>query len=169
MKPLALTCQRLDQILLTVVGMVLGASCCLVCALLQSIDTVSRLRYILSSCQRVCDVVKPFGGCRIFIQHSYDRYWMGRSTWGDVIRNWYVRNGSVRLEQIFMLINSRTLARLVWFHIPLRLQASKEGVTKEDAERVLEEKKVFIDLIEGLDRLIWLRFALTHPSVSHLL
>lgn len=47
--------------------------------------------------------------------------------------------------------NSRTLARLVWFHIPLRVQASKEGVTKEEAERVLEEKKVFLDLIEGFD------------------
>jgi len=49
------------------------------------------------------------------------------------------------------LYNSRTLARLVWFHVPLRLQASKEGVTRTDAERVLEEKKVFLDLIEGFE------------------
>jgi len=51
-------------------------------------------------------------------------------------------------------MKSRTLARLAWFHIPLRLQASKDGVTREDAERVLEEKKVFIDLIEGYECLI---------------
>jgi hypothetical protein len=76
---------------------------------------------------------------------------MGRSAWGDVIRNWCVKHGSVQLEWILTLINSRTLARLVWFHVPLRLQASKEGVTKEDAERVLEEKKVFIDLLEGFE------------------
>jgi hypothetical protein len=74
---------------------------------------------------------------------------MGRSTWGDVVRNWYV--SYFRLEQILTFTNSRTLARLSWFHIPLRLQVSKEGVTKEDAERILEEKKVFIDLIEGCE------------------
>ena len=46
------------------------------------------------------------------------------------------------------------------------MQASKEGVTKEEAERVLEEKKVFLDLIEGFDNLLWLSFVLTHPLGS---
>lgn len=63
-------------------------------------------------------------------------------------------------------MNSRTLARLAWFHIPLRQQASKDGVTKEEAERVLEEKKVFIDLITGFECLIWRYFILTQPLVS---
>lgn len=93
---------------------------------------------------------------------------MGRSSWGDVIRNWYVRYGTVRLVEIFTLINSRTLARLVWFHVPLRFQASKAGVTKEDAERILEEKKIFLDLIEGFEALIWFSFVLTHPLDSPL-
>ena len=69
---------------------------------------------------------------------------------------------------IYGVMNSRTLARLVWFHIPLRLQASKDGVTKEEAERVLEEKRVFIDLIAGFECLIWPSFVLTHPLVSPL-
>jgi len=43
------------------------------------------------------------------------------------------------------------------------MQASKEGVTKEEAERVLEEKKVFLDLIEGFDGFVWLSFILTYP------
>ena len=46
------------------------------------------------------------------------------------------------------------------------MQASKEGVTKEEAERVLEEKKVFLDIIEGFDGLLWLSFVLTHPLGS---
>ncbi len=46
------------------------------------------------------------------------------------------------------------------------MQASKEGVTKEEAERVLEEKKVFIDLIEGFDSSIWRSFVLTYPLGS---
>ena len=54
----------------------------------------------------------------------------------------------------------------MWFHVPLRMQASKEGVTKEEAERVLEEKKVFLDIIEGFDGLLWLSFVLTHPLGS---
>lgn len=45
--------------------------------------------------------------------------------------------------------NLRTLSRLVWFHVPARLTTSKDGVTAEDVERVLEEKKVALDLIEG--------------------
>ncbi|KAJ3730987.1 UPF0187-domain-containing protein [Lentinula guzmanii] len=34
---------------------------------------------------------------------GYDRYWLGRSVWGDLIRN------------------TRTMGRLVWYHVPPRL------------------------------------------------
>jgi len=46
------------------------------------------------------------------------------------------------------------------------MQPSKDGVTKEEAERVLEEKKVFLDLIEGFEGLPWLNFVLTPPLDS---
>lgn len=74
--------------------MVLGASCYVVCAQPWSTDSVSRLRYILSSCQRVCGE-ELVGDGRILISYSYDRYWMGRSTWADVVRNWFVDYGIV--------------------------------------------------------------------------
>ncbi len=73
--------------------MVLGTPCYVIRAQPRSIDSVSRLRYLLSSCQRVCGE-KLVGGCRILISYSYDRYWMGRSTWADVVRNWSVECGT---------------------------------------------------------------------------
>ncbi|KZT52744.1 UPF0187-domain-containing protein [Calocera cornea HHB12733] len=65
---------------------------------------------------------------------GYDRYWMGRTAWSDIIRN------------------SRTISRLIWYHVPPRLSAPKGGDTripKEEAEQVLEEKRIALELVQG--------------------
>ena len=76
----------------------------------------------------------------------YDRYWQGRTSWSDIIRS------------------SRTFARLVWYHVPLRMgpQASqkeeREKGKERDEERAREvrrlmaEKKMALELIEGYVR-----------------
>lgn len=69
---------------------------------------------------------------------GYDRYWMGRTGWSDVIRN------------------IRTLGRLIWFHVPPRLTNTRENVPIQDIERALEEKKIALDLLEAF------AFALKH-------
>ncbi|PVF97039.1 UPF0187-domain-containing protein [Serendipita vermifera] len=69
---------------------------------------------------------------------GYDRYWMGRTAWSDVIRN------------------TRTLARLIWYHVPARLTPNRQNVPLEEVERALEEKKIALDLLEGF------AFALKH-------
>lgn len=81
----------------------------------------------------------------------YDRYWQGRSSWSDVIRT------------------SRTLGRLVWFHIPLRYSLPNAGDVHEhvnadegsrskqremnarekEVHRLMAEKRMALDLIEG--------------------
>ncbi|THU84170.1 UPF0187-domain-containing protein [Dendrothele bispora CBS 962.96] len=70
---------------------------------------------------------------------GYDRYWMGRTTWSDVIRN------------------SRTIGRLVWFHVPPRLtpktkeEEASGQMMRSTAElvKVMAEKRMALDLIEG--------------------
>ncbi|KAJ7455462.1 Bestrophin, RFP-TM, chloride channel-domain-containing protein [Mycena latifolia] len=68
---------------------------------------------------------------------GYDRYWMGRTIWADVIRN------------------ARTTARLIWFHVPLRLspRAPDEAIgvrrTPHEMLKVMAEKSLALDLIEG--------------------
>ncbi|CAG7854805.1 SubName: Full=Uncharacterized protein {ECO:0000313/EMBL:CCA68691.1} [Serendipita indica DSM 11827] len=69
---------------------------------------------------------------------GYDRYWMGRVAWSDVIRN------------------TRTLGRLIWYHCPTRLTPNRENVPLKDIERALEEKKLALDLLEAF------AFALKH-------
>lgn len=84
----------------------------------------------------------------------YDRYWQGRTAWSDVIRT------------------SRTFTRLVWFHVPLSLSPPVSNDTAKDKEnahgdgdeqhlreeekarerevrRVMTEKRMALDLIEG--------------------
>jgi putative membrane protein len=76
----------------------------------------------------------------------YDRYWTGRTAWPDVIRT------------------SRTLSRLIWFHVPLRLVPETKDVKKdeddkkaqaesnktaENAKRVMIEKRMTLDLVEA--------------------
>ncbi|KAI0027137.1 Bestrophin, RFP-TM, chloride channel-domain-containing protein [Vararia minispora EC-137] len=65
---------------------------------------------------------------------GYDRYWMGRTAWSDVIRN------------------IRTLSRLIWFHVPLRLapKSSPDAPLDESEIRdVMKEKRLAVDLIEA--------------------
>ncbi|KAJ7265651.1 Bestrophin, RFP-TM, chloride channel-domain-containing protein [Mycena rebaudengoi] len=68
---------------------------------------------------------------------SYDRYWTGRTAWSDVVRN------------------TRTLGRMIWYHIPLRLSSRLHeepiGARRSEAEmkRVMHEKKMALDLVEG--------------------
>ncbi|EJD54807.1 hypothetical protein AURDEDRAFT_156587 [Auricularia subglabra TFB-10046 SS5] len=63
---------------------------------------------------------------------GYDRYWMGRSAWGDLMRN------------------ARTLARLIWFHIPARLGgAATDAVPEHEVRQVMREKRMAIKMIEG--------------------
>lgn len=69
----------------------------------------------------------------------YDRYWMGRTCWSDVIRN------------------SRTLGRLIWFHVPPRVSAKTAEETASgkidrsstELIKVMAEKRMALDLIEG--------------------
>ncbi|KAJ6496406.1 UPF0187-domain-containing protein [Mycena sanguinolenta] len=63
---------------------------------------------------------------------GYDRYWMGRTAWTDVIRN------------------SRTMGRLIWYHVPPRLTpgANPNRSTQEMA-KVMAEKSMALDLIEA--------------------
>ncbi|KAF8971759.1 Bestrophin, RFP-TM, chloride channel-domain-containing protein [Flammula alnicola] len=70
---------------------------------------------------------------------GYDRYWMGRTGWSDVIRN------------------ARTLGRLFWFHVPPRLTAkTPEEIetgrvqrSTQELNKVMAEKRMALDLIEG--------------------
>ncbi|KAJ3777473.1 UPF0187-domain-containing protein [Lentinula raphanica] len=70
---------------------------------------------------------------------GYDRYWLGRSVWSDLIRN------------------TRTMGRLVWYHVPPRLTPKTDEEIKsgqlnrshEELVKVMAEKRLALDLIEG--------------------
>ncbi|KAK7462804.1 hypothetical protein VKT23_007385 [Stygiomarasmius scandens] len=70
---------------------------------------------------------------------GYDRYYMGRTSWGDIIKN------------------ARILGTLIWFHVPPcltpRTPEEKEHGTwkrpKDELRKVMREKKVALKLIEG--------------------
>ncbi|EIN06373.1 UPF0187-domain-containing protein [Punctularia strigosozonata HHB-11173 SS5] len=70
---------------------------------------------------------------------GYDRYWTGRTYWSDLMRN------------------SRTLGRLIWFHVPPILTPKTQeendlGVLKRsphEMHEVMVEKRLALDLIEG--------------------
>ncbi|KAF8630547.1 hypothetical protein AX15_002849 [Amanita polypyramis BW_CC] len=70
---------------------------------------------------------------------GYDRYWMGKTGWEDVIKN------------------SRTLGRLIWFHVPLRLspKTAEEIETRrvqrseKELNTAMAEKYMALDLTEG--------------------
>ncbi|KAF7301067.1 hypothetical protein MIND_00670600 [Mycena indigotica] len=62
---------------------------------------------------------------------GYDRYWMGRSAWSDVIRN------------------SRTMGRLIWYHIPPRLTPGPGERSAHEYAKVMAEKRMALDLIEA--------------------
>ncbi|KAF5392984.1 hypothetical protein D9757_001166 [Collybiopsis confluens] len=68
---------------------------------------------------------------------GYDRYWQGRTAWSDLIQH------------------SRTLGRLVWFHVPPRLtprtaEEISTGImnrTNSELMKVMAEKRMALDLI----------------------
>ncbi|KAJ7756566.1 hypothetical protein B0H16DRAFT_1689818 [Mycena metata] len=67
---------------------------------------------------------------------GYDRYWMGRTAWTDVIRN------------------ARTMGRLIWYHVPLRLTPAAPGTgtdprTPHELGKVMAEKRMALDLVEA--------------------
>jgi len=70
---------------------------------------------------------------------GYDRYWMGRTYWSDVIRN------------------SRTIGRLIWFHVPPRLTPKTAKETEsaqvlrptQELVKVMAEKRMALDLVLG--------------------
>lgn len=70
---------------------------------------------------------------------GYERYWLGRGYWSDIVRN------------------SRTLGRLIWFHIPARLspktpeevQLGTSQRTVKEMTKVMAEKTMALDLIYG--------------------
>ncbi|KAJ3825988.1 Bestrophin, RFP-TM, chloride channel-domain-containing protein [Lentinula raphanica] len=70
---------------------------------------------------------------------GYDRYWQGRTAWSDVIQH------------------SRSLGRLVWYHVPPRLtprtaEEISTGLmnrTSSELTRVMAEKRMALDLILG--------------------
>ncbi|KAG6907924.1 hypothetical protein DXG01_006854 [Tephrocybe rancida] len=70
---------------------------------------------------------------------GYDRYWLGRTCWSDVMRT------------------SRTMGRLIWFHVPPRLsaktvkevEAGKAERSPQEMGKVMNEKRMALDLVEG--------------------
>ncbi|KAF9524747.1 Bestrophin, RFP-TM, chloride channel-domain-containing protein [Crepidotus variabilis] len=70
---------------------------------------------------------------------GYDRYLAGRTSWSDVMKN------------------SRTLTRLIWFHVPPRLTPKTPEETTsgevnrpvEELNKVMAEKRIALDLVEG--------------------
>ncbi|KAJ6504924.1 Bestrophin, RFP-TM, chloride channel-domain-containing protein [Mycena vulgaris] len=68
---------------------------------------------------------------------GYDRYWMGRTAWTDIIRN------------------ARTTSRLIWYHTPLRLypRTPEEAIggrrAPQEMLKVMTEKRMALDLVEG--------------------
>ena len=63
--------------------------------------------------------------------NRYDRYWMGRTCWSDLIKN------------------SRTLGRLIWYHVPTRLSPGSAPESAENQLQAMAEKRIALDLIEG--------------------
>lgn len=61
---------------------------------------------------------------------GYDRYWMGRSSWADIIRN------------------ARAMGRIIWYHVPPYLTVERSG-GKEEMILVMKEKRMALDLVEA--------------------
>ncbi|KAJ7482182.1 Bestrophin, RFP-TM, chloride channel-domain-containing protein [Mycena galericulata] len=70
---------------------------------------------------------------------GYDRYWMGRGAWSDVIKN------------------SRTMGRLIWYHVPVRLtpKTREEEISGramrslQELNKAMAEKRMALDLVLG--------------------
>jgi ion channel-forming bestrophin family protein len=70
---------------------------------------------------------------------GYDRYWMGRAAWSDVIKN------------------ARTMGRLIWYHVPPRLTVKTQEETisgkvirsPQELNKAMSEKRMALDLVLG--------------------
>ncbi|KAJ7436339.1 hypothetical protein FB451DRAFT_1307522 [Mycena latifolia] len=62
---------------------------------------------------------------------GYDRYWLGRTAWSDVIRN------------------ARTMGRLIWYHVPPHLTAGRIQRPPQELAKVMAEKRMALDLVEA--------------------
>ncbi|KAJ7473083.1 Bestrophin, RFP-TM, chloride channel-domain-containing protein [Mycena galericulata] len=63
---------------------------------------------------------------------GYDRYWMGRTAWADVIRN------------------ARTMGRLIWYHVPPALKSGpRADRSLQEQAKVMAEKRMALDLVEA--------------------
>jgi ion channel-forming bestrophin family protein len=70
---------------------------------------------------------------------GYDRYWMGRAAWSDVIKN------------------ARTMGRLIWYHVPPRLtpKTAEETISgkvirsQQELSKAMSEKRMALDLVLG--------------------
>ncbi|KAJ3521112.1 hypothetical protein NMY22_g12448 [Coprinellus aureogranulatus] len=70
---------------------------------------------------------------------GYERYWLGRGYWSDIVKH------------------TRTLSRLIWFHVPLRLSPKTPEETEscqaqrsvKEITKVMAEKTMALDLIYG--------------------
>ncbi|KAJ6482961.1 Bestrophin, RFP-TM, chloride channel-domain-containing protein [Mycena vitilis] len=70
---------------------------------------------------------------------GYDRYWMGRLAWSDVIKN------------------ARTMGRLIWVHVPPRLTPKTAEETasgkvirsQQELSKAMSEKRMALDLVLG--------------------
>lgn len=108
-----------------------------------------RFRYLVSNYVWVSGM-RPAEMVCVSLLRSYDRYWQGRTSWSDIMRT------------------SRTCARLIWYHVPLRMgpapkkddngrpivpledkgKASEQERVRE-VRRLMAEKKMALELIEG--------------------
>jgi len=70
---------------------------------------------------------------------GYDRYWMGRAAWSDIIKN------------------ARTMGRLIWIHVPPRLTPKTAEETAsgkvirspQELSKAMSEKRMALDLVIG--------------------
>ena len=91
-----------------------------------------RIRHFIPRRQRVRKVLSvPTAVLETHAPYSYDRYWMGRVIWSDLTKT------------------SRTMGRLIWFHVPLRSSPDEEPKEEKEVERLMREKRLALDLIEG--------------------
>ncbi|KAH8917547.1 UPF0187-domain-containing protein [Atractiella rhizophila] len=64
---------------------------------------------------------------------AYDRYWEGRRMWSEII------------------LNSRTLARMIWLHVPSYMKVPEDpaNIPEEEKVKATLEKKTMINIIEA--------------------
>lgn len=89
------------------------------------------LRHIIPGLKRVRTQSSATRESYSMILPRYDRYWMGRTSWSDIVKT------------------SRTLSRLIWIHAPLTVDKKVKPDDPTNAERGMQEKLLALDMIEG--------------------